>query len=274
LTDLVGWRYRRHIPEIVPSYIAKVTRAEKHIADLETEIARYAACKPYAVREAIEGKKKVHRLVFTSHPANTDIPLIAADAIHNLRFALDHLMAALVPNKQRRSAMFPVYFQGVWEAAPPRENQERTKSRERWASHTANVQPGALTLLKALQPSDDAGNRIDVSNIQVLHRLSVRDRHETLPVVAVGLSAVTLCWERPDKRIEIGRGRTRAGHFLQNNACLDIPNYAVNVKIEGTPTVGITITGKDRHVELPDILRRCVGLLNLVLPEFSLYVVR
>jgi hypothetical protein len=259
---------------IIPSYIAKVTRAEKHIADLEAEIARYAARKPYAVREAIEGKKKVHRLVFTRDPANTDIPLIAADAIHNLRFALDHLMAALVPNKQRRSVMFPVYFQGVWEAAPPGENPERTKSRERWASDTANVRPGALTLLKTLQPPDDAGDQGEVNIIQVIHRLSTRDRHERLPIVAVGLSTMALSWERPDKRIEIGRGRSQAGHFLQDHACLDgVPNYAVNVKIEGTPTVGITIAGKDRHVELPNVLHDCVELLNLVIPGFSSYVV-
>jgi hypothetical protein len=32
----------------------------------------------------------VQRLEFTSLPENTDVPLIAADAVYNLRSALDH----------------------------------------------------------------------------------------------------------------------------------------------------------------------------------------
>ena len=137
------------------------------------------------------------------------------------------------------------------------------------------MQPGALTLLKTLQPADDAGDQGEVNIIQVIHRLSIRDRHEKLPVVAVGLSTMALGWDRPDKRIEVPGGRARAGHFLQNNARLDgVPGYAVNMEIEGTPTVGITIAGKDRHVALPGILHDCVGLLKLVIPEFSPYVVR
>jgi hypothetical protein len=47
----------------------KVTRAEKHIHDLEAEIAKYAARRPYTVREVLEGEQKVRSLVFTRDPA-------------------------------------------------------------------------------------------------------------------------------------------------------------------------------------------------------------
>lgn len=62
------------------------------------------------MRERIQDKKKTNTrtLVFTSDPANTDIPIILADAIYNLRAALDHLiMSPLVPSKQARERHVP-----------------------------------------------------------------------------------------------------------------------------------------------------------------------
>src|SRR5438270_1713262 len=127
----------RSVPvAVVPSFVAKVARAKKHLVDLEAEIDRYATGKPYAVCDPVKRKKKTRRLVFTRDPANTDIPLIAADAIYNLRSSLEHLMGALVVRGKRRSVMFPIFFQGVWEPGPPGENKERRKLRSRWASDT------------------------------------------------------------------------------------------------------------------------------------------
>jgi hypothetical protein len=75
---------------IVPSYIAKLDRAERHLADLTAAIERYGgtdkATRPYTVRARSTG--------FTSpgSSVNTGVPLIVADAIYNLRSSLDHLM--------------------------------------------------------------------------------------------------------------------------------------------------------------------------------------
>ena len=79
-----------------PSYVAKLSRAEKHLIDLETEIDRYPSTEPYTVEEGVEGKRerKVHRLAFTAEPANTDIPMTAADVLYNLRSCLDGLKCA------------------------------------------------------------------------------------------------------------------------------------------------------------------------------------
>jgi hypothetical protein len=131
------------MPAIVPSYIAKISRAKKHLVELHEAIDEYAASSPYTVSHGVEGKKQkiIHRLVFTAQPENTEIPIIAADVIYNLRSALDHLMSCLVPNKQRSSVIFPVMFQGVWDAPAPGENAERTKLRERWASDTKSLKP-------------------------------------------------------------------------------------------------------------------------------------
>jgi hypothetical protein len=88
---------------VVPSYLSKLSRAEKHLVDLKEAIDAYAASKPYAASKGFEGKKQkvVHRLVFKADPANTDIPIIATDVIYNLRSGLSHLMSRLVGNKER-----------------------------------------------------------------------------------------------------------------------------------------------------------------------------
>src|SRR5215211_1509042 len=106
---------------VVPSFITKVARAKKHLVDLKTAVDGFAATHPYTVAETVESKRsrKRRRLQFTATPANTDIPVIAADAIHNLRSSLDHLMSAMVANKDRGSVMFPIYFQGAWDAIVP-----------------------------------------------------------------------------------------------------------------------------------------------------------
>ena len=65
----------------------------------------------------VEGKNNRHvcRLEFTRDPADTDIPIVLADVVCNLRSSLDHLMSCLVPKKQVGHIYFPIYFQGVWD---------------------------------------------------------------------------------------------------------------------------------------------------------------
>src|SRR2546422_551282 len=135
---------------ITPSYVAKLSRAEKHLIDLEAEIHRYASAEPYTVSEGVEGKKerKVHRLAFTTDPANTDIPIIAADALYNLRSCLDHLMNSLIAPEDRGKAMFPIFFEGVWEPPVKGENKQRVKERARWASDVKALPDDAIAILK------------------------------------------------------------------------------------------------------------------------------
>lgn len=228
---------------IVPSYVAKLGRAKKHLIDLEVEIARYAATKPYAVRDSVEGKKKrkVRTLKFTSHPANTDIPPIAADAIHNLRSCLDHLMSALVAPKDRASAIFPIFFEDVWEPSIPGENAQRTKERERWASCTKTLGGDALAILKELQPPDLSGKPRKINALVLINRLSNSDRHTKLPVIANGLDRAVTSWDMPDGRRQAKAAATPEG-FLEDQAEIrNVPHRAVNVQIEGTVTVAVRI---------------------------------
>jgi hypothetical protein len=146
------------VTAIVPSYVAKLSRAEKHLIELEGEIDSYTSIDPYAVSEGVEGtrQRRVRRLAFTEDPASTEIPIIAADAIYNLRSCLDHLMSSLVAPRDRRKTMFPIFFQGVWESPVPGEQRRRAKERARWASDIKTLPDDAVAILKRLQPPDGA----------------------------------------------------------------------------------------------------------------------
>jgi hypothetical protein len=252
---------------VVPSYLAKVSRAEKHLIELHEAIEEYAARKPYTVRQGVEGKmqKTIHRLVFTSDPGNTDIPIIAADVIYNLRSGLDHLMSCLVANKERSGVIFPIFFQGVWEDPLPGENAERGKLRARWASDTKSLKAPALTILKGLQPPEDTGDDTEADRLRVLNSLSNRDRHEKLPVTVSGLGDFAISLKRADGKVYKALPDLVVD-FAKNDAPIQIPEDSVDVKIDGTPLVVIRVgrdkAGRDRYLRLPTFLGEAIPFLK------------
>jgi hypothetical protein len=264
---------------IVPSYIAKVARAKKHLVDLKTAIDGYAAQHPYTVRERMEGKKNprlVRYLDFTAHPADTDIPIIAADAIYNLRSALDHLMSTLVAKKDRSSAIFPVYFEGVWDGPLPGEDTQRLKLRQRWASDTKTIRSEAVTVLKRLQPPDEGWLETNNGLLRLINRLSNRDRHEKLPVVAPGLIEFAVRYKTPEGQLKAMQANMSAESVLQDKAVVaGIPDDAVDVEVEGVPLVAIDIAHEVRYIALPLKLdRAALFIAEVVIPELMPYVQR
>lgn len=267
---------------IVPSYIEKVSRAKKHIIDLEDAIAAYTATKPYTVRERVEGKKKrkVYRLAFAADPANTDIPIIAADAIYNLRSCLDHLMGALVPTSRRRSVMFPVFFQGVWEPAVPGEDQQRLKDRSRWTSCIKSLPAEAVAFLKQAQPPDRSGDELQANLLQTVNRWSNRDRHEKLPVIAPGLRGMMLRFRQADGTLQHGIAvpAEADGIFKDQTTIRGIPDGAMDVEVAGVPVIAIGVGTTKRNVgtrylEIPEHLSLTVRLIEEeIIPKLSPYV--
>jgi hypothetical protein len=244
------------MPVVVPSFVAKVARAKKHLVELDAEVRRFAETHPYTVSESVEGKKKrkVRRLAFTADPANTEIPMVAADAIYNLRSALDHLMSSLVARNHRGSAIFPVFFEGVWNPGVPGENAQRAKERARWASDTKTARDEAVAILKRLQPPDDPGQQDEPSFLPLVNRLSNRDRHEKLPVVVGGMSSATLNFTAADGRQISGPLDPEPGYVLQSDAEIhDVPHDALDVQVQGVPLVGIKV-GSERLIALPEKL--------------------
>jgi hypothetical protein len=278
---ILGRRRLQRVSAVVPSYLAKISRAEKHLVELHEAIDEYAASRPYAVRKWVEGKKKkpVWRLAFTQTPANTDIPIIAADVIYNLRSALDHLMSCLVANKDRSSVIFPIMFAGVWKPHTAGDDAQRAKLRARWNSDTKSVKPEALAILKALQPPNDTGDGTEANRLRALNSFSNRDRHERLPIIATGLDQPILTGTRGNGREYRGLPEpNQPSDFAHDDARLKVPPDSMKVEIEGTPLVVIQV-GKDergrlRYLRLPQLFDETIPWLKLRVTDALIPYVR
>ncbi len=257
---------------IVPSYLTKVRKAKEDLVSLEKEIERYVMRDPYRVAESAEGRRKpkVRRLEITSDPANTEIPRIAGDIVYNLRSGLDHLMSALVPKGQRSGVQFPIYFQGVWDEATTRENEQRAKERARWRSDTKTLPEPALAILRALQPLDGDEQPEDETHVlQTINHLANADDHTRPPVAALGLSDCMVKWTLPDGTVQYGTGhakrdaRGRLDQFIQDQSKLkDIPHQATNVEVAGVPVVAIRIASQGRYAPIPELLAHAAGVIE------------
>ena len=128
-------------------------RARIGFFELEFEIHRYTRRHPYRARPRMEGKRKVYRLEYTRQP-DDELAVIAGDFVYNIRSALDHLAASMVPSKNRYSVAFPIFWQGVWENSIEGENEQRVKDRARWVSCTREMPDEAVAILKDCQPPE------------------------------------------------------------------------------------------------------------------------
>jgi len=257
------------VTEIIPSYMRKVIRAEKHLVDLKVAVSEWAAREPYTVRETVYRRRKAHHLTFTDDPLNTEIGIITADLVYNLRSGLDHLAAALVPAQQRDSVSFPIFWKGVWEAPVPGENKERAKDRARWNIITSTMQDGAVALLKQMQPTGSRQDGGKASSLLLLNRLSNTDRHQQFPVFPTALTGPLITWvdsygshagadscTARDRNLAVEDGAELQG----------IPKDAMNVKIQGTPLVAVRIANHDGYghltFEVPATLDRSLVVVR------------
>ena len=192
---------------LVPaSYDLKLDRAEKHLIELEDAIHRYVSRHAYEVSVGIEGKETpVHRFRFTEQP-DPVVASIVGDFIYNVRSALDHLRAVLVPKNRERRGYFPIYFPGVWEPAVAGEDTQRAKERSQWKTDTRGMKPEAIKILQQLQSEADSGDWEKPSALTTINRIAVKDRHTRVPVVAASLLNPTGTCRAPDGTMHILRG--------------------------------------------------------------------
>lgn len=156
----------------------KVERAIEHISDLGTRIERFFQSRPYEITvqdNAASGQREW--IVTRAAPLPTDISIVAGDAIHNLRSALDHLIWQLVVANGGEPDQIRTEFP-VW----------------RSESHFKSSRPGnakgiskeALDVLYELKPYK-GGN----DNLWQLHKLDIVDKHRLLLAVACGFQSFT-----------------------------------------------------------------------------------
>jgi hypothetical protein len=171
------------------SFSRKMIRAGQHLAELNAILAEFADRHPYEVTRTTDAKgKHTHRFEFTEEPS-TDIPLIVGDILYNLRSGFDHLIGALVPRSKRSKVLFPLVTDPVWEI--PRtagENEDLSRSRDKWESLTRKIKhPEAISILQDLQPLTSKQRLPLMHPLDILNKLSNKDRHQQLSVILAGL---------------------------------------------------------------------------------------
>jgi hypothetical protein len=148
----------------------KVERAKQHIHELRTILGEFFESEPYVVgvdKEAQPGKN-VYKVVRVSCPP-LSVAVVAGDAVHSLRSALDHLFCALVVQNGKtinRADQFPIA-----DSAKLFKTGGIPKIRGR-------VSDDALKLIERVKPYG-GGNEA----LWRLHRLDIADKHRALYVV-------------------------------------------------------------------------------------------
>jgi hypothetical protein len=242
-----------------PSYIRKANRAEQHIIDLTQRLAVFAGKHPYTVTDPVKNKRgeRFSYLEFTESPDH-DVGLIAGDIIYNLRASFDYLVGSLVPSGERSKVLCPVLHEPVWEIPHvTTENKQRTKDRERWHSLTRHVRStDAIVVLKDLMPLDSRRKPPEEHPLDLINRLSNKDRHQRLPIITWGLgqvrAKVVLKGSGQIVPAEIpGWNPTHRG--FKNNASIPVPDGVVYVKLRGTPVVLIRIGEERSNFIIPGV---------------------
>jgi hypothetical protein len=99
------------------SCCSKIERADEHINSLKGKLKEWRDSGPYVPIKKIKAKGRRHSVIVNvkNKPSIQSWSLIAGDAIHNLRSALDHLAVAIcrdqvkqLTEKEERAIQFPI----------------------------------------------------------------------------------------------------------------------------------------------------------------------
>ena len=154
------------------SSLQRISRAQKHINDLDKRVNKFFKKKPYArtIEDDIDGINKLHKIKLTKQfpPGFTDL---AIESIEGLRAALDHAtFAACVAagNSDPRNSYFPI-------AGSLDELDNVIKGR------CKDIPPDIITLCRSFSPYK-GGN----DYIFALNRLCIANKHRF--IIPVGMA--------------------------------------------------------------------------------------
>lgn len=148
---------------------AKVAWAERHINALVTAIhsGERIDTRPVAPEDGLAYQHR-HLLKILLPDVPTDLAFVVADAIHNMRSALDYLMAALIL-ANGKSGHYPTF--------PICENERSLVKRDA----VKNVSPAAQGFIKSVQ-----SYATGCQALWWLHRLDIIDKHRKLSILQHG----------------------------------------------------------------------------------------
>lgn len=282
---------------VADSWTLKVQRAEHHFQELRRELAEYSNDPTYEVVPVDPlprcckhgGRCWDYQLHMTRQPG-PQMAVIAGDVLFNLRSALDHIAVAMVPQKARRGASFPIEVMPIWEREGRRFLVREPDGRRRFRSATRGMPTGAITIIERLQPYRGRKEGPEQEALYQLSRLNNADKHRQLVTFAGGLlnmisdvNAAGTFTRHVFRNEQPGTAFARDGqhvlHFSSTPAGLTKSD--VTIQVTGTPVVGIKIEapyGRDKRVgfigleELLATLIRHIG--ERILPALEPYVRR
>jgi hypothetical protein len=172
----------------------KIERAKKHTNDLEAEITTFFGTKPYEIET--QGNPKTgpgsYRIKGTPKPLPKSVPLIAGDAVHNLRSALDHFACGAVSTVTTKTT-FP-----VWRASP-------TATADEWrGAVNGKLRDASPRLIQAVTrlKAYETGNGKDIWTVD---NLDLIDKHRLLVYIAVAPTTVTIDFGESLRKAVTGR---------------------------------------------------------------------
>lgn len=174
------------------SALWKIDRARKHADDLEAEIDAFAETVPYK-GEIVGTPESGPAQYRVNHVASIPVifPLIAGDAAHNIRSALDHFAWAAVPPQDRHPrTTFPIWNR-KGSAIP---------FRGQWRKEVEGVLKGAAPqLIEAVLKLEPWQGGRD-SLLWVINELERVDKHRLLLSVAAANTAIRIDFTRPEEK--------------------------------------------------------------------------
>lgn len=165
------------------SWWLKLERAEHHLQDLDLQLWHYSNSHPYIEeRAACQQHSDCRRYVLriTRQPS-TDMAIVAGEAAHAIRSALDHIAVALAPAEFKDSASFPIFAQNI---------ANNAEALRRFNRAVRGMDPEAIAIIQDYQPYQLGPDKTAVRAhaLQIVSVIDNADKHQHFAVLAAGLT--------------------------------------------------------------------------------------
>lgn len=269
------------------SWWIKFKRAQHHMVELRRCAALYADGHPYTVVRLATPRRqnRVRRYALRFDDPDPMIVAILGDFVHNLRSALDQIVVATSPPRNRKNASFPIAYTNLFERDANGELvHPDAEARERFRRAVAGLKQNAdaLAVVLAMQPYQSANPALHT--LGILSRLENADKHRAVIAVGSGLRAGTLT--SLSRGVVQGVYRLRWDQFfyedaevLRHTLAPGILDSDVHVEARGTATIGVKVSGIEGNeppidFALNHIVLRALQQVRVVLRLMEPFVIR
>jgi hypothetical protein len=229
----------------------KLKRAQYHVVEIKSEVRRYAESHPYEVVRIPQSKRNQHRWRYALHMTSQPDPMLTVifgEFIHDLRTALDNIVAASVPRKYKYTAGFPISTKDVMELDEFGKFVFRAnEAGKRFTDSLKGLPDDAIAFIEKVQPYRP-GNDPDTHSLALLARLDNASKHRDGIMLGSGLKNATLDLTTRGKteRHPLTSGRnqiTQDGAEVFRFEDRTLTESEVDVKVRGTAGVTMEIRG-------------------------------